>query len=169
MSSTHPGIAVLPHRIGLHGDQPKLSEDFFSRYGVGAAGAFEAPLVRRQIDERKCLRICQRQPISDPILIHAGVPQGAILSPLLFIHYMNDLTSLYAQDNVYGRINLFADDTSMYATLSDPRALAVYLQDAGNRLSQWFCTWSLTVNIGFSNPRPDLPSTWLVSWIFAAI
>ena len=51
------------------------------------------------------------------------------------------------KDNVYGRINLFADDTSMYATHSDPRTLAVYLQDAADRLSQWFCTWSLTVNI----------------------
>ena len=70
--------------------------------------------------------------ISDPILIHAGVLQDAILSPLLFILYMNDLTSVCAQDNVYG---LFADDTSMYATHSDPRALAVYLQDAADRVS----------------------------------
>ena len=35
---------------------------FFPRYGDGAAGAFEAPLVRGQTDERKCVRICQRQP-----------------------------------------------------------------------------------------------------------
>ena len=96
-------------------------------------------------DRYQCVKV--NNSISDPVLIHAGVPQGAILSPLLFILYMNDLTSVCAQDNVYGRINLFADDTSMYATHSDPRTLAVYLQDAADRLSQWFCTWSLTVNI----------------------
>ena len=97
-------------------------------------------------DRYQCVKV--NNSISDPVLIHAGVPQSAILSPLLFILYnTKELNSVCAQDNVYGRINLFAGDTSMYATHSDPNALAVYLQDATDRLSHWFCTWSLTVNI----------------------
>ena len=45
--------------------------------------------------------------------ISAGVPQGAILSPLFFSVYVNDIHSCSVFD---GNINLFADDTSAYVT-----------------------------------------------------
>ena len=51
--------------------------------------------------------------ISCPNFLLAGVPQGAILSPLLFPLYVNDIVNCVdALDDP--EINLFADDTSFY-------------------------------------------------------
>ena len=48
----------------------------------------------------------------------AYIPLGAILSPLLFIIHMNDITSLSVQDQA-SFTNLFADDTSLYVANGD--------------------------------------------------
>ena len=63
---------------------------------------------------------------------YAGVPQGAILGPLLFLIYINDLP-----DNLNSLVKLFADDTSLFSTVHDPTLSAKILNDTLSRISEW--------------------------------
>ena len=56
--------------------------------------------------------------------VHAGVPQGSILGPLLFLINTNDLL-----DNLTRNAKLFADDTSLFSVVHDVNTSAKELND----------------------------------------
>ena len=51
--------------------------------------------------------------------VYAGVPQGSILSPFLFLIYINDLT-----EGLSSNAKLFADDTSLFSVIHDTQTSA---------------------------------------------
>lgn len=73
--------------------------------------------------------------------VPAGVPQGSILGPHLFLVYLNDIPK-------QNRTSLacFADDTACYTSSKDTELIIDRLQLAVNTLQAYFRKWKLKLN-----------------------
>ena len=76
--------------------------------------------------------------------IPAGVPQGSVLGPLLFLVYTIDLPA--ACTNVFTKCSQFADDTALIATHHVKVTAEGSLQSAVTSAADWLKEWHLLVN-----------------------
>ena len=83
----HAGLLYKPKSYGISGQIFGLISSFLSN---------------RQ------LRVILDETSSQEYAVKAGVPQGFILGPTLFLLYSNDLP-----DDVIGNIAIYADDTTL--------------------------------------------------------
>ena len=64
--------------------------------------------------------------------VQAGVPQGSVLGPLLFLIYINDLL-----DNLVSNPKLFVDDTSLFSTITYPNVTANQINNDLHNIGTW--------------------------------
>ena len=70
--------------------------------------------------------------------VSAGVPQGSVFGPLLFLIYINDLTEALSTN-----AKLFADDTSLLSVMHDIQTSANNLNKDLERANNWATQWKL--------------------------
>ena len=78
---------------------------------------------------------------SDFLDIWGFVPQGSILSSLLFLIYLNDIN-----DNIKSDISLFADDVALLNKFKNNNTLEIEINRDLETLNEWADKWNMDFN-----------------------
>ena len=117
----HDGLIYKLKQMGIDGDLVKLLGDYLSN-------RFQRVVLNGQESGWK--------------KINAGVPQGSVLGPLLFLVYINDLT-----DNISSNIKLFADDSSLFTRVrNNANATFERLTNDLATITNWASQWKMKFN-----------------------
>ena len=79
--------------------------------------------------------------LSEVVKLLAGTPQGSILSPLLFILFVNDIPVTQAC-----QVTQYTDDIAIYTSHRNPRYLEAHLQKQVDELEDWCEDWFIKLN-----------------------
>ena len=84
---------------------------------------------------------------SDILPVDIGIPQGAVLAPVLFLIFINDLPQYVGN----AACSMFADDVLLYVTGKNMDEINAKLQDCITLANVWYVKNKLSVNISKSN------------------
>ena len=79
--------------------------------------------------------------VSEEVLLNAGTPQGSVLSPILFIIYVNDITITPGTS-----VSQYADDLGLYVTVKNHKYIHSKLQGQLRALEKWCSLWHVKLN-----------------------
>jgi len=113
-------------------------------YGVSGSALH---IIKSFLSNRK-LKVVLDGCSSKTYKINAGVPQGSILGPLLFLIFINDLP-----DEILSKLVIYADDTTLYSSLErskeiewDRLELAADLEYDLRTITEWGDQWLVSFN-----------------------
>jgi ribonuclease HI len=81
--------------------------------------------------------------LSNLVKMREGVPQGGVVSPTLFLVYINDIVSSVPR---HVSNTLHADDFAVWASETSTGTATHRIQTTINRVSSWTNTWALNIN-----------------------
>ena len=116
----HAGLIYKQRQNGICGDLINILNDFLTNR------------KRRVVLNGQC---------SSWVDIRAGVPQGSILGPLLFLIYVNDLPN-----GLISECKLFADDISLFSVAHDLNTSASDINNDLKLISDWAFQWKMSFN-----------------------
>ena len=116
----HKGLIFKLKRAGIHGKLVAWFSDYLCN---------------------RCQRVVLQGCQSNTKHLNAGVPQGSVLGPLLFLVYFNNIV-----ENIESGINLFANDTSLSLVVRNPSDAGMTLQDDINKINNWEESWLVKLN-----------------------
>ena len=96
--------------------------------------------MRDSLNDRK-QRVVLNGQFSTWKSVNAGVPQGSILGPLLFLICINDLT-----EGLSSNAKLFEDDTPLFSVIHDIQTSANNLNKDLERIRKWATQWKMNFN-----------------------
>ena len=126
----HEGLLFKLERIGISGNLLSLLKSFLSN-------RFQRVVLNGQCSSWSS--------------VLAGVPQGSILGPLLFLIYINDLP-----ENLQSTVKLFADDISLFSTIYEPNISASQLESDLKKISHWAWKWKMNFNRDLSKQAHEV-------------
>ena len=97
---------------------------------------------RTQNNENRTQTVNINSTLFDFKTIDIGIPQGSIFRPLLFIVFVHSLP-----DYVKCKCVMYADDTTVLVSSSDPVTLQTELNTNLDMIANWFKSNQLTLNI----------------------
>jgi hypothetical protein len=89
---------------------------------------------------RLCGKVTIEGEKSSTAKVTSGVPQGTVLSPLMFLLYINDIGN-----DITSKIRQFADDSLLYLAISTKDDCKRLQQDL-DRMVNWTKTWQMIFN-----------------------
>ena len=117
----HTGLINKLESVGVYGDLLKLIKYFLN-------DRIQRVLINGQT--------------FDWLPVKAGVLQGSILGPLVFLIYINDLP-----DSLASSVKLFPDDTLLFSTVYVNNASRVALTGALGKIAEWTFKWKMQFNL----------------------
>ena len=114
---------------------------------LGVDGGFYG-ILKNYLQNRQ-QKIVRNGQSSSWLDVNAGVPQGSVLGPLLFLIYINDLP-----ENLVSVSKLFADDTSLFSTVFDIKKSSEDLNRDLSTIHNWAFKWKMVFN-----PDPNKQAT----------